>query len=229
MKLRHLLFVIFWATGILSASAQVHLRISSLSRFPVAPNDTAYESLTYDSIQISVENIGNTVLNSDNIIIFITGNPAGGPDVLYDDTSAIYSIQLGAVTGINASGYVFRPTHFDDGDNIVVVWPAARYTPHTSDSLTFHVYFVSLAGGISEPGKTPIVIAPNPVSDYVVVDLPPETGSKQVRILDPQGRIVFNLKNGQNYIPTSDWASGIYLLQYLDKDGKPVTKRLIKN
>ena len=157
MKLRHLLLTILMAIGLINASAQVHLRVSSLSRFPVAPTDTAYESLSYDSIQVLVENIGNTILNADNIILYILGNPASGPDILYDDTNAVYTAQAGSVTPINSFTYNFRPTHFDDGDNIVVVWPAARYTPHTSDSLTFHVYFVSLLAGIDKPVESPIM------------------------------------------------------------------------
>lgn len=217
------------ATGLFTASAQVHLRISSLSRFPVAPTDTAYENQSYDSIQVQIENIGNTLLNADNIILYIVGNPALGTDILYDDTSAIYSIQLGAVAQINSFSYNFRPTHFDDGDNIVVVWPAARYTPHTSDSLTFHVYFISLLAGLDPATKDPIIVSPNPVNDFIVLDLPQESTPKQVRILDALGKVLFNLKFGQNYIPTSNWAPGIYILQYTDNYGKQVSKRLIKN
>ena len=229
MKLRHLLLTILMAIGLINASAQVHLRVSSLSRFPVAPTDTAYESLSYDSIQVLVENIGNTILNADNIILYILGNPASGPDILYDDTNAVYTAQAGSVTPINSFTYNLRPTHFDDGDNIVVVWPAARYTPHTSDSLTFHVYFVSLLAGIDKPVESPIMVAPNPINDYIVLDLPPEMASKQVRIIDHLGRTVFSLKEGQNYIPTDNWAPGMYLLQYTEKGGKQVTRRLIKN
>ena len=96
MKLRHLLLTILMAIGLVNASAQVHLRVSSLSRFPVAPTDTAYESLSYDSIQVLVENIGNTILNADNIILYILGNPASGPDILYDDTNAVYTAQAGS-------------------------------------------------------------------------------------------------------------------------------------
>ncbi len=229
MKLRHLLLTILMAAGLITASAQVHLRISSLSRFPVAPTDTAYESQSYDSIQVQIENIGNTVLNVDNIILYIQGNPASGSDILYDDSSAYYSVQAGSVALINSFSYNFRPTHFDDGDNIVVVWPAARNTPYTSDSLTFHVYFVSLSGGIKHIENDPIIVSPNPVNDYIVLDLPPEMEAKQVRIIDHLGRIVFSLNEGQNYIPTDRWAPGMYLLQYTEKGGKQVTRRLIKN
>ncbi len=219
----------FLAGGFFTSSAQVHLRISSLNRFPVAPTDTAYENQTYDSITVDIQNIGNTILNNDNISVYIVGNPALGVDILYDDTTALYSIQMGSTTVIQIPTYSFHPTHFDDGDNIVVVWPAARQTPFIADSLTFHVYFISLLAGIEHSHSDPISIAPNPMSDYIVLDLPPEKAAKQVRIIDSSGRIFMNLREGRNYISTTNWTSGIYLLQYIDENGKNVSKRLIKN
>ena len=229
MKLRYLFSTFFMAGILLSSSAQVHLRISGLSRFPVSPTDTAYESVTYDSIQIQVLNIGNTPLNSDNISILIVGNPAGGVDILYEDTAALYNIQSGTSANINASGYVFRPTHFDDGDNIVVVWPAARFTPYIADSLTFHIYYVSLLASINLQGNDQIVISPNPVNDYIALEIPSNLEVKQVRIIDLFGRSIVTFKDGINYIPTSNWNSGLYILQYTDKFGKLINKRLIKN
>ena len=71
MKIRYLLLILLMTAMCQSLTAQVHLQISSLSRFPVSPTDTAYESLTYDSIQIQVQNIGNTPLNADNIVTII--------------------------------------------------------------------------------------------------------------------------------------------------------------
>lgn len=229
MKIRYILLTLFMAGTFLSSNAQVHLQISSLSRFPVSPTDTAYESLTYDSILIQVQNIGNTLLNADNITIFIQGGtPASGPDILYKDTNALYSIQLGSSALINASGFVFKPTHFEDGDNIVVVWPQARTTPHISDSLTFHIYYVSLLGGLTNIAEEPVIISPNPLNDFVALEIPLNIAAKQVRIVDMLGRTVIKLNEGFNYIPTTDWTPGMYILQYTDKSGKPVSRRLIK-
>jgi hypothetical protein len=228
MKLRYILLTFFMAGTLLSSTAQVHLQISSLSRFPVSPTDTAYESLTYDSIMIQVQNIGNTILNADNISILILGTPATGPDILYEDTNALYTLQGGSTALINASGFVFKPTHFDDGDNIVVVWPQARTTPHISDSLTFHVYYVSLLGSLTNIEEEPIIISPNPLNDFVALEIPSNLGAKQVRIVDIMGRTIISLNEGFNYIPTSDWTPGMYILQYINKSGHPVSKRLMK-
>ena len=229
MKIRYLLLILLMTAMCQSLTAQVHLQISSLSRFPVSPTDTAYESLTYDSIQIQVQNIGNTPLNADNISILIMGVPAAGPDILYEDTSALYSTQPGTTIFITTSGYVFRPTYFDDGDNIVVVWPQARLTPHIADSLIFHIYYVSLLGGLTHIDEEPITISPNPINDYIAFDLPPNIEAKQVRITDLLGRTVFQLKDGYNYIPTTYWTPGLYILKYTDRSGKLISKRLIKN
>ena len=229
MQLRRLFFTILMVGSLISVSAQVHLRISSLSRFPVSPLDTAYESSTYDSVLVTVENIGSALLNNDNITINILGNPANGIDILYEDTNALYSIQLGTAVTILTSGYVFHPTHFDDGDNIVVVWPAARLTPHISDSLTFHVYFVSLLAQIQKSDRDPIFIGPNPINDYIILDLPDKNMFKQVRILNLLGSTIYTLSQGQNYISASGWASGLYFIELTDNNGQKITKRLIKN
>ena len=228
MKLRHLLITIFFAFAILPTFGQVHLRITSLSRFPVSPTDTAYENRSYDSIQVAIQNTSNFILNNDNIVIYIVGNPALGVDSLYSDT-ALYTITPGTSTSILVPPYNFHPTHYDDGDNIVVVWPAARTTPYTCDSLIFHVYFVSLLANIDHPENSSFAIAPNPISDYIVLELPDDSGLKQVRIIDSLGRIMFTLKDGRNYIPTNEWSTGIYYLQYYDRTGKSISKKLVKS
>ncbi|MBK9411858.1 MAG: T9SS type A sorting domain-containing protein [Bacteroidetes bacterium] len=58
--------------------------------------------------------------------------------------------------------------------------------------------------------------------------MPLNIAAKQVRIVDMLGRTVIKLNEGFNYIPTSDWTPRMYILQYTDKSGKPVSRRLIK-
>ena len=229
MFLRRLPLTLLLLGGLISASAQVHLRVTSLSRFPVAPVDTAFESFTYDSIQVTVENIGSTVLNNDNILLFIMGNPANGYDTMYDSPNALFTIQPGTTANITVDSYSFKPVHFDDGDNIVVVWPQARSTPSVSDTLSFHVYFISLLAEIENPANREVIISPNPVSDYILLDIPEKMSLKQVRIIDILGNCVYNLSSGQNYISTSEWVSGIYFIEMTGSNGSQTTKKLLKN
>lgn len=206
-------------------SAQVHLRITSLSRFPVAPTDTAFESLVYDSIQSTVENIGNSVL-VDNVSIFLQANPANQQDTIYDD-STVYTLQAGTSISIMSNGYRPKPTHFDDGDNIVVVWPAARTTPYTCDTLTFHVYFVSLINGIKWV-ENPIHLGPNPVTDHLLVQIEPKISLQQVRILDMLGNEFLVLSPGQNFISTANWTAGIYFLETTNQNGTTFRRKIVK-
>ena len=206
-------------------SAQVHLRITSLSRFPVAPTDTAFESLVYDSIQASVENIGNSVL-VDNVSIFLKANPTNQQDTIYDD-STVYTLQPGVAISLLSNGYRPKPTHFDDGDNIVVVWPAARTTPYSCDTLTFHVYFVSLISGIKMI-ENPILLGPNPVTDHLLVQIDAKNSLQQVRILDVLGEQILLLSTGQNFISTANWPAGIYFLETVYQNGTAFRRKIVK-
>lgn len=228
MLLRRLLLLTFFSFAALTLTAQVHLRITSLSRFPVAPTDTAYEASTYDSVMVQVENIGNTVL-FDNVSIFLqtTSNLQNLTDTIYSDTSAYYNLPPNQPLIITADSYRARPIHFDDGDNIVVVWPAARLSSYTCDTLTFNVYFVRI-NGIEEPKNDPIKLGPNPTSDYLVLDFPAKNSVKQVRIIDILGKEIYSLSPGQNYISTTAWAAGIYFLESLNNDGTRNVRKIIK-
>ncbi len=227
MQIRRILFLSFFCLISIGTFAQVHLRITSLSRFPVAPNDTAFESQIYDSILVQVQNIGNTIL-TDNISIYLQSAPANQVDTIYDDSSATYTLQLGASTTISSNGYRARPIHYDDGDNIVVVWPAARFTPYTCDTLTFHVYFVSLINQIPDRLTPTISIGPNPSTSFILVDLPVKNTFKQVRIIDGKGAEIRQIESGENYISTSSWPSGIYFLELVDSNGRKQVKKIIK-
>lgn len=227
MQIRRILTLCFFCLISITTFAQVHLRITSLSRFPVAPNDTAYESMVYDSILVDVQNIGNTIL-TDNISIYLQSAPANQVDTIYNDTSATYTLQLGSSATIMSNGYRARPIHFDDGDNIVVVWPAARFTPYICDTLSFHVYFVSLVNLIKEQSASSISIGPNPSTNFILVDLPVKNTFKQVRIIDTKGSEIRQLSAGQNYISTTTWPNGIYFIEMIDLNGQKQVKKIVK-
>lgn len=220
-------FLLLLSFSILTShlSAQVHLRITSLARFPVSPTDTAFETSVYDTIETVVENIGNTVL-VDNVSIFLQANPANQQDTIYDD-STVYTLQVGASISLVSNGYRARPTHFDDGDNIVVVWPAARTTPYTCDTLTFHVYFVSISNGIKLI-ENPILLGPNPVTDHLMVQIDANNSLQQVRILDVLGKPMLTLSNGQNFISTANWPSGTYILETIYQNGFASRRKIVK-
>jgi hypothetical protein len=227
MKLRKILLFILFGMMTVAASAQPHLRISSLSRFPVAPNDTAYEASVYDSITIQIENIGNTAI-LDQYDVFMSAHPADR-DTLYNYTDTFNTVIQGGMTFVVVTNnFRFSPSHYDDGDNIIVVWPAARNTPNvTSDTLTFHIYFYSLTHSIPEEGLNPITFYPNPATDYILLQIPDKNTLKQVRIYDLSGRLLFDLPEGNSYIPISNWAKGMYLLEMVGVRGERLVRKIV--
>lgn len=227
MKLRKILLFILFGMLTAAASAQPHLRISSLSRFPVSPNDTAYEAQVYDSITVQIDNIGNTVL-VDQYDVFMSARPADRDTLYYYPDTFQTVLQAGMTLIYNVDNFRFSPSHYDDGDNIIVVWPAARNTPNvTSDTLTFHIYFYSLTHSIPEDGLSPITFYPNPATDYILLQIPDKNVLKQVRIFDLSGRLLFDLPEGNAYIPISNWARGMYLLEMTGVKGERLVRKIV--
>lgn len=196
-KLFYLLFLILFVSPLF---AQTHLRISNISGIPVTgiPNNTVYEVNTYDSIEVTIVN-EDTLSFSDSIAIYIKSGSIQFIDTLINET--IVNIASGDSVTLHRSGFVFSRVYFDEGDNIVVVWPAARITPIVSDSVTFNIFFISLLASSPEFPKEEIMLFLNPVSKYLsIVGLTP-LDIKRVRIYDLLGKEICNHSSIQQHIP----------------------------
>ena len=142
-----------------SFSYSQHLKISAIGNFP----DTAYEAGNMDTIFITVVNTDSLIVFNDTLDIFLqAGNNAY--DTMYTGADSIAPYDSVTISIIN---YQFTPAHFDDGDNIIVVWPAARNTPLTVDSAYTDVYFISRLAGIRSTENIPFRIYPNPSTKYL--------------------------------------------------------------
>ncbi len=224
-KLLYLLLLIFCGSSLF---AQTHIRISHISGIPITglPNNTVYEVSTYDSIEVTIVN-DDTLSFSDSISIYIKSGSIQFIDTLIYATSI--NIASGDSIILHRSGFVFSRVYFDEGDNIVVVWPAARITPIVSDSVTFNIFFISLLASSPEFPKEEIILFPNPVSKYLSIDGLNLIQIKRVRIYDLLGKEIYNHSSIHRNIPIENLSPGMYLLNIEITDGSMKVFKFQKN
>ncbi len=201
-----------------SLFAQPRLRISLITGIPVTgiPNNVVYEANTYDSINVTIVN-EDTLTFSDSLTILIKSHSAQIADTLVQLTSV--SIAGGDSITLFRSNYVFSPVYFEDGDNIVVVWPSARLTPIQSDSLIFNLYFVSLLQSSNNIPNETIILFPNPATKFISINGLDKKDIKQVRIYDLSGKEVYNTSSIQKLIPIEDFKPAVYFIKIELADG----------
>jgi len=220
--LRIILFVAFLA-GTQADAQPIRLHIDTITGFPFAP-DTAYDNRSYDSIEVVIENIGNTIYTG-FIDILYTAN-GGAVGYLYQDPSGNHTLSPGVRDTLSISQFVFSPVYFDGGDNIVVVWPSARTAGVPVDTITGHVN-VDPTIGIHEIDPPLISFSPNPVSNILSISIPDKKRLKQVRIFDIESRMLF-MDSKAISIDFSSFVSGIYIIEISFDDGLSEHFRILK-
>jgi hypothetical protein len=92
-----------------------------------------------------------------------------------------------------------------------------------SNDYTMLVYVVDMATGIDDNSSSIINIYPNPATDKLYVDL---SNSIEVNILNELGEIVktASIKNNEEYIDISDFASGLYFVRGKTDSGTSIKK-----
>lgn len=217
-------FILFFACNLLLA--QPHLRLASISgpNFPGA-SDTAYQYISYVGITIQVQNLDTTFFN-DTLDILIKGD-TGTRDSIY--VGFAQQIAPGDSATITANPFVFKPTNFDDGDNIVVIWPAARNVAvQTTDSLSFHIFYISNASFIDDVKKEPVKLYPNPATGFIYLGNEVNLKFRRVRIYEDSGRIVYEDSKMNRFIAIDQWKCGQYLIDIEKQDGTHQILKLIK-
>ncbi len=224
-KLFYLLLLIICGSSLF---AQTHLKISNISGIPVTgiPNNIVYEANSYDSIYVTVVN-DDTTSFSDSLSIFIKSGSIQFTDTLVHQSPV--NIASGDSISLFRSGYIFSPVYFEDGDNIVVVWPAARQTPIQTDSLSFTLFFVSLVANVSNIQDEPLILFPNPATKYIYFRGIEEIAIKQVRIYDIYGKIIYSNSSFQRYMSIEKWKPGLYFINLEKEDGSVQVISLQKN
>jgi hypothetical protein len=224
--MKKLLLFLFIFFEFYAVQAQPHLSISSLTGQPFNPGDSAYEVNSYDSIRIVVVNQDSFSL-TDNIQILLQSDSMP-LDTLYTDPAPSTILPYDSVVLIK-NGYILLSSHFDDGDNIIVVWPRAMQTPVQSDSITMHVYFISINADVGKIKNEVMTIYPNPVNNYIAFRVPEGIMIKQVRISDSSGKLIYHNSSIQKFISTENWPAGMYFIEVEKSDGSVQKLRLIKN
>ena len=208
--------------------AQPHLRVDSISGIPLGPNDTAFEAASYN-VQIYISNLDSADF-MDTLDVFLqVSDTTFQRDTLFMDTVPV-SIQAGNSNTLQRFNYQLRPVHFDDGDNIVVVWPQTRsVAPITTDSITFNVFFYSLVMDVGDnPVQKLLTLHPNPSKDFLMLGTAKNVIIQQVRILDLTGKEIIRNTKCDTLIPTSGLSPGIYLVQVELNNGIRRTIRMVK-
>lgn len=222
--IKRTLFFLLLSFTTFNLPAQWHLSIDSISGLPQNPPDTAFEAQSYN-ISITIHNDDSTTIQ-DQIDVFIKSASHSQADTLYSDTAAQVIPGNGSIT-VTRNNYVFSPVFFDDGDNIVVVWPSARTLPSTADTVTLNVYFVSLTAFTENLSPATPVVFPNPSTSYIMLGDRESNQLKQVRIYDSSGRLIYQ-KNSSEIIYTGSWTPGTYLLEIVGNDGLKRFTRVVK-
>lgn len=220
--LRLIIAVFLWLTAS-AVNAQYLSIVSFGGNLPL--NDTALESIPLYTFNIIIAN-DTTVPFYDTLDIFIRAN-AHPPDYLYQGLGPDTIIGLDSIQ-INPPGYHFDQQHFDDGDNIVVIWPAARSQPVEYDSIVAQVYFQSVIS-VEETDRTNFNIFPNPATDYIYLEDIDKTKTKRVRIYDIIGKQYFNQTSIGKFISIKYLKAGIYFIDLERMDGRRSVITFVKS
>lgn len=219
-----ILFVLLGgSTGLQAQSPR--LTITSLSGIPTQQGDTVTDTTRY-ALTAIVQNTGGGIYQG-AIDILAQGNPLI-TDTLAGDSST-FLLTPGSAATINNPDLQFRPTFYDDGDNIIVVWPAARGAFVPADTITLFLFYLRLSQSAPETRIEPIRIRPNPAVDHFLL----ETGElkilEYVRIYDTRGALVLDLQRPEgNLISIGELPKGLYLIAFGRRDGTRLSARLIK-
>jgi hypothetical protein len=186
-------------------------------------NDTATDATGYGGLYYIVNTDTTTIV--DTIDVFLRAN---SHSVYNLSNSTTYDSLAPGDTVVKNLTVQFDPIHFDDGDNIVVIWPAARNSPPPYDTMTTHIYY-DQSIGVNELSQLPVTVYPNPASEYLVLGGLNGIKLKRVRILDSCGKEYYSGIPFAGMIPIGRLAKGNYIVHVEGMDGRVRTVQVIKD
>lgn len=187
-----------------------------MTGFPITGQDTVYNNIPYDSIVVTIKNTGNTGFSGEADILIRGGR--GITDTLFTDSVNGTQLAPNDSTTKFPPSYLFSSNYYLDGDNIVVVWPQARFGAATSDSTYLHVYFITIQS-IAELKGRELIISPNPGTDFIRLGISEINQIEYVRIFNLSGGIVYSSKDANEAIQVRTWTPGIYFIELQSKSG----------
>lgn len=184
--------------------------------------------------------LADTVIKSSNITYGVTVLNTGTQPftgnfkvmIAVLDTSLMFPVQFDSVTVTTNSmlagdsvlvtiTHNVDPLYFMDGNNTVVIWPAANGY-QTTDTIFKDVFVIDFQE-IDEFADNQLIIYPNPTSDYLYI----KTNStlEKVRILNLEGKEIF--VSDQPLIDLSNYENGLYFIELKTEDGKLIRKKIM--
>ena len=201
------------------------LTITSITGIPTQQGDTITDTTRY-TFSAVVQNTGGGAFQG-AIDILAIANPQL-VDTLAGD-SANFILTPGSAATLSNPNLQFRPTYYDGGDNIIVVWPAARGMVVPADSITLQLYYLRLTQSAPETRLEPIRIRPNPATDHILLETGEIKSLEWVRIYDTRGAMVRSIPRPESsLIQLGDLPAGLYLLEITQSNGARLSTRLIK-
>jgi len=149
----------------------------------------------------------------------------GGPIIPYD---SMQQQPGGGLIPVGATDTVLRndsilPTRFQDGGNVIIIWPAAPDV-NVVDTARFDVFVINF-NDIPESEDLPYTLYPNPATDMLFIRS--ESPIEQVRIFNASGQLIKTEKNTSG-INISDISPGIYFTEITNSRGETRTIKIIK-
>jgi len=170
---------------------------------------------------VNVQNTGNQPF-SGNFTVFIAIQDTSS---LFLDVFDSVNVQTPSLLAGDTSGVTIThdisPAKFMDGNNTVVIWPAAPGF-QTTDSIIKDIFVLTFEK-VDELAINQINIFPNPVSEYLIIKS--DYDVEKVRILDLKGLAI--ITSNYSNISLSQLENGIYIVEVETSDGKYLRKKII--
>jgi len=203
-----------------NASAQT-LRLDSVVGWPGFVIDSQVVGL-----QLFISNTGGTNFMGDLAILMNSTQHDTVPDTLYYDPND--TIPGNAFYDTIEITHTFNAADLDDGDNIVVVWPASSQVSVIQDSLHFNLYFNHM--GVEENGSPQTVqLFPNPSGEIVHLRIAYPEKVEQVRVYDVLGEDLLIFDSGVSRFNVASLSSGVYFVEVRNKDHSMVVKKFFRD
>jgi hypothetical protein len=192
--------------------------------------DTSSLSAT-DSMKVTVRNINPVTYTG---ILNINFSTMTDTTPVLGCTTQTVSLTLNANDSVRvACTITFDSVHFQQGDNIVVVWSSGTLRTQV-DSVWAHIYLNPSTAGVHETGPgSAFKIYPSPTQDIINVEFSGNIVPLKIFIEDVSGRIIKAVSPShdnkkQIKINTSELNTGIYFLNILLPDKQRVISKFVK-
>lgn len=208
-------FLIFLAQGI---NAQASLGFTTHATPGLADTVIKSSNITYG---VTVLNTGTQPFTGNlNVMIAVLDTSLLFP-IPFDSVTVTTNSMLAGDSVLVTITHNVDPLYFMDGNNTVVIWPAANGY-QTTDTIFKDVFVIDFQE-IDELTGNQLIVYPNPTSDYLYIKT--VATLEKVRILNLEGKEIYS--SNQPLIDLSKYENGLYVLELKTESGKIVRKKIM--